>query len=127
MMASSTLGEPRRYPVPHVTMPNAAIALNLLFFPSIIASNAILFWVFRETKKAGLRTTESFFGFKITRPLQIFALIKLLRQHIRITEDVVEERRYRRWLNAIYLGYGLGFFALAVLLAFVPWLYSLIP
>ena len=122
-----TLGEPGRYSVSHVTMPNAAIVLNLLFFPSIIAATAILFWVFRETKKAGIWPTEKFFGFEIRSPYRVFAVIKLLRQHIQSTEDAVEERRYRRWLNAIFLGYSLGLFALAVFLAFVPWLYSQIP
>jgi len=108
-------------------MPTPAIVLNLLFFPSIIAGNVMLLWVFRETKKAGIWPTEKFFGFEIRRPFQLFSVIKLLRQRIQDTEDAVEVRRYRRWLNAIFLGYGLGFFALAVLLAFAPWLYSQIP
>ena len=108
-------------------MPKAAIALNLLFFPSIIAANAILFWVIKETKKAGIWPTEKFFGFDRRRPFQVFAVVKLLGQRIRDTDDVVEAQRYRRWLNAIFLGYGLGAFSLAVLLGFAPWLISQIP
>ena len=108
-------------------MPNAAIVLTLLFFPSIVASNVILFWVRKEARKAGVWPTERLFGFTISRRWGIFADIKLLRQLIQNTEDTVEERKYRRWLNATFLGWGLGVFALAVFLAFVPWLYSQVP
>ena len=101
-------------------MPTEAIALNLLCFPSMIAANVILFWVIRETKKAGIWPTETFFGGRRRRPFKILTVIKSLRQRIQKTEDAVEARRYRRWLQAIYLGYGLGCFALAVLLAFAP-------
>ena len=109
-------------------MPNAAIVLNLLFFTSIFASYAINFWVIRQINKAGLWPTESFFGFKNVRRFRLYLTdIKLLRQLIENTEDAAEVQRYRRWLNAVFLSFGLGFFALAVLLAFVPWLYSQVP
>lgn len=108
-------------------MPTPAVVLNWLVLPSLIAGNVMLLWVFRETKKAGIWPTEKSFGFERRRPFQLFSVIKLLRQRIQDTEDAVEARRYRRWLNAMFLGYGLCFFALAVFLAFVPWLYSQVP
>jgi len=59
-------------------MPKAAIALNLLFFPSIIAGNAILFWVFGETKKAGIWPTAKYLGFNRRYPFQLLFVIRLL-------------------------------------------------
>lgn len=108
-------------------MPIPAIVLSLLFFPSIIVGNVLLFWVFWETKKAGIWPTERLFGYERRRPFYLFSVIKLLRQRIQDTEEADEVRRSRRWLNAIFWGYGLCFFALAVLLAFVPWLFSQVP
>lgn len=108
-------------------MPSAATALNLLFFPSIIAANVILWWVGRQTVKAGIWPTENFFGFRHGRPFQLFAVMRRLRRLIEKTQDAAETRRYRRWLYAIYLGEGLGLFAFAVLLAFTPWLISQMP
>ncbi len=96
-------------------MPTPAIVLNLLFFPAIIASSVIFIWVTRKTKKAGIWPTEKCFGFERLKPLQTLVVIKLLRQLIQDTEDAVEAKQYRRWLNAIFLSYGLGFFALAIL------------
>jgi hypothetical protein len=108
-------------------MPIPAIVLNLLFFPSIIVGNVLLFWVSRETRKAGIWPTEKFVSFQIRSPLHLFSVIKLLRQRIQDTEEAEEVRRYRRWLIAISWGYGLCFFAFAVLLAFFPWLCSQVP
>ena len=84
-------------------MPTPAIVLNLLFFPSIIVGKAVLFWAFRETTKAGIWPTERFFGFQCRRSFQLFSVIKSLRQLIQDTDDAVAVRRYRRWLNAIFL------------------------
>lgn len=103
-------------------MPIPAIILSLLFFPSLLAANVILLWAFRETKKAGVWPTEKFFGFEIRRPFQLLFVVKRLRQELRDTRDPVESRRYRQWLTLILLGYGLGAFAFAVLIVFLPWL-----
>lgn len=109
------------------SMPKAAIVLNLLFFLPLLAANAILLWVLREVTEAGLWPTEKFFGFTVRRPGRLFSVIKLLRQRIQDAEDPVEVRRYRRWLHAIFLGYGLGLFAFAVVVVLLPWLSSQIP
>jgi hypothetical protein len=101
--------------------------MNLLFFPSMIASIALLFWVFKTTKKEGMWPTERFFGFERRRPFQLFGVIKLLRKRVLETQDVGEARRCRKLLNALYWGYGLNVFALAVLLAFAPWLFFQVP
>ncbi len=107
-------------------MVNWACFLFLLFFAAVIAANAILYWGFRETTKAGIWPKERFFGFEIRSPFHHLAVIRSLRQRIRNTEDPVESRRYRRWLNATLVGHGLSFFALALFLAFL-WLFSRIP
>lgn len=98
-----------------------------LFFVPLVAANAILLWVARGTKRAGIWPTERFFGFRILNSLQLFAVMRHLRQRIRDAEDAGEATRCRRWLYGIYWGYGLGFFALAVFLASTPWLYSQVP
>ena len=106
-------------------MPLTAMVFSLLFFPSLIIGNALLFWVFRSTRRDGTWPTEQFFGFQRRRPFQIFNVVKRLRAAATNTSDEPTARRSERLLLAIYFGYGLGLFALLTLIGFTPWLFRL--
>ena len=97
-------------------MPISAIITSVLFFPSIIAGNALLFWAYRAAKREGVWPTESFFGFRRRQSFQLFNVISRLREGAQQIEDERLAVHNRKMLLAIYLGNGLGMFALLVII-----------
>ena len=89
-------------------MPISAIITSILFFPAIIAGNALLFWAYRSAQREGIWPTEPFFGFRRRQSFQLFNVISRLREGAQQTKDEPLAIHSRKVLLAIYLGNGLG-------------------